>query len=70
LVEEAAEVGGTAVAIMREVKNKGFQLGGITSMGYTAAAAHGTLAASIHDPQNAKSIPTQTKREVTVIAQV
>ena len=66
LVKEAAEVGKTAISIMREVKNKGILPAGGFPRSYAAVAASGKLAASIHNPQNAKNIPTQTQREVTV----
>lgn len=35
-------------------------------MSYAAVAASGTLAASVHNPQNAKHIPVQTQREITL----
>ena len=66
LAKEAVEVGKTAVGIVREVKNKGIQPGGSSAMSYAAVAASGTLAASVHNPQNAKNIPVQTQREITV----
>ena len=66
LAKEAVEVGKIAVGIIREVKNRGPQPNGGAQMSYAAVAASGTLASSIHNPQNAKNIPTQTQREVTV----
>lgn len=59
-------MGKTAVSIIREVKNKEPQTGGGAPMSYAAVASSGTLAASIHNPQIAKNIPTQTQREITV----
>lgn len=66
LAREAVEVSKTAVSIIREVKNRAPQPSGAAPLSYAAVAASGTLASSIHDPQNAKNIPTQTQREVTV----
>ncbi|KAK0263147.1 hypothetical protein LTS00_018085 [Friedmanniomyces endolithicus] len=66
LVREAAERGKTAAGMLRDIKNKGPQLGGSTALSYVAVAASGTIAPNIHNRQSVQTTSTQTQREVTV----
>ncbi|KIV98776.1 uncharacterized protein PV09_09473 [Verruconis gallopava] len=63
--EEAASAGKAAAGLAKEIKHKTPQQASIP-LSYAAVAARGMLAASIHSPQNAKTPPAQTQREIIV----